>query len=278
MTAQSPAPWTLDDIDWAAFRGDLVDPSLLEVAKAAALVEVNSRDYVTYLNNVFRDDPALQEEIARWGEEEEQHGKALGRWAEMADPSFSLDRARERFRATYRLPLDLDHSVRGSQAGELLARCVVESGTASFYSAIRDQAREPVLSQIAGRIAADEFRHYKLFYDRLGLYQGQENLSLFKRLKVAVGRVQESGDDELAAAYFAANVPDHMPFDSNRYARAYERVTLTVYRRRHIERGFSMIGKALGIAPHGWPVRLSAALFWLIVGLRSRWLAQPNVA
>jgi hypothetical protein len=274
MNASSPPHWSLEDIDWSAFRADLVDPELLAVAKTAALVEINSRDYVTYLTNVFGQNPAFLNEIENWGREEEQHGNALGRWAELADPSFSLEAARTRFRNTYSLPLDLDHSVRGSQAGELLARCVVESGTASFYSAIRDQAKEPVLRQIAGRIAADEFRHYKLFYDRMAPYQAKEKMGLGRRLSVAVGRITESGDDELASAYFAANAPADACYDRKSNARAYERATLTVYQRRHISRGFAMIAKAIGIAPHGFLVRISAALFWAVVGLRSRKTAR----
>ena len=270
----SPGHWSLDDIDWSAFRADLVDKDLLAVAKTAALVEINSRDYVTYLTNVFGENAPFLTEIETWGIEEEQHGQALGRWAEMADPTFSLELARARFRATYRLPLDLDHSVRGSQAGELLARCVVESGTASFYSAIRDLAAEPVLRQIAGHIAADEFRHYKLFYDRMRPYQASERMSLRRRLAVAIGRVTETGDDELASAYYAANAPLSATFDRKTNSRAYERSTLTVYRRRHIERGFSMIGKAIGIAPHGLIVRAGAAFFWKLVDWRSRRMAQ----
>jgi hypothetical protein len=269
--------WSLDDIDWSAFRADLVDPSLLAVAKTAALVEINSRDYVTYLCNVFSDNAELKAEIEQWGLEEEQHGNALGRWAELADPNFSLERARQRFRATYSLPLDLDHSVRGSQAGELLARCVVESGTASFYSAIRDLTPEPVLRQIASRIAGDEFRHYKLFYDRMGQYQLREKMNVLRRIGVAVGRVTETGDDELASAYFAANAPETASFDRATNARAYERATLTVYRRHHIERGFSMIGKAIGLRPHGLFVRASAALFWLVVSLRSGRLSSGRL-
>ena len=58
-------------------------------------------------------------------------------------------------------------SIRGSKRGEMIARCVVESGTSSYYSAIRDATDEPVLKEIAGRIAADEYRHYKLFYETL---------------------------------------------------------------------------------------------------------------
>src|SRR5690606_26095657 len=102
-----------------------VTPGLLEIAKTASLVEANSADYVTYLCNVFADDPEFQEAARVWGEEEIQHGLALGRWAEMADPDFSFEASLAHFRAGYRLPLDATESVRGSRRGELIARCVV---------------------------------------------------------------------------------------------------------------------------------------------------------
>ena len=88
----------------------------------------------------------------------------------LADPAFKLDETFARFRKGYR-PAHFakaeDVSVRGSRRGEMIARCVVESGTSSYYTAIKDATDEPVLKEIAGRIAADEFRHYKLFYETL---------------------------------------------------------------------------------------------------------------
>ena len=88
----------------------------------------------------------------------------------------------------------------------MIARCVVESGTSSYYSAIRDATEEPVLKEIAGRISADEYRHYKLFYEILHK-QDEPELAFWRKLWVAVGRVRESDDDELAYAYYCANVP-----------------------------------------------------------------------
>jgi hypothetical protein len=121
--------------------------------------------------------------IARWGEEESQHGRALGRWAEMADPNFRLQEAFARFRKGYKPAHFTDESagsVRGSRRGEMIARCVVESGTSSYYSAMRDATQEPVLQEIAGRIAADEYRHYKLFYDTLNM-QSEPDMPAWKR-------------------------------------------------------------------------------------------------
>ena len=116
--------WQLTDIDWSAFAAVAVDPRLLAAVKTAAVVEANSRDYVRYLHNVFANDPQFKSAVTRWGEEEAQHGAALGRWAELADPSFDFGASLARFRAGYSLPLATSHSVRGSCAGELLARCV----------------------------------------------------------------------------------------------------------------------------------------------------------
>src|SRR3569623_885928 len=92
------------------------------------------------------------------------------------------------------------------KAAAMVACCVVESGTLSYYSAIRDATDEPFLKEIAGRIAADEYRHYKLFYDTLHK-QDEPDMSFWKKLWIAVGRVRESDDDELAYSYYCANVP-----------------------------------------------------------------------
>jgi hypothetical protein len=122
---------------------------------------------VSYLKRVYRGAPdTVIGAIERWGDEEIQHGLALGRWAGLVpiqafdfkarSPDFARCTARRHFEHG-------EGSVRGSRRGEMISRCVVESGTSSLYSAIRDATPEPVLKEVAGRIAADEFRHYRLF-------------------------------------------------------------------------------------------------------------------
>ena len=215
----------MDDVHWSLFDPAKVEPRLLAAVKAAALVEYNAPDYVTYLKRVFADaGPDTLAAIEQWGREESQHGRALGRWAEMADPCFKLEEAFARFRKGYTPPHfagDEDGSVRGSRRGEMIARCVVESGTSSYYSAIRDATEEPVLKEIAGRIAADEYRHYKLFYDTLHA-QAEPDIGFWKKLWIAVGRVRESDDDELAYAYYCANVPPEKeaatPYERKKYS------------------------------------------------------------
>lgn len=241
--------WTIDDIPWHAFDPSKVDSELLRAVKAASLVEGNADDYVRYLKNVFRDDPAFCAAAEQWGTEENQHGAALARWCELADPTFNYADAMARFRASYRLPLDATASVRGSLPGELIARCVVECGTSSFYSAIRDATDEPVLKAVAHKIAGDEFRHYKLFETHLRRYR-PERMSLLRRLGIALGRMQEAGDDELAMAYWCANQPSE-PYDRKRYSDAYAARAWRLYRYGHVQRGVGMALKACGVNPQG---------------------------
>ena len=105
----------------------------------------------------------------------------------------------------------------------MVARCVVEIGTSSYYTALREAADEPVLQEICRHIAADELRHYRLFYKNLDRYLARERLGRWARLRVALGRVAESrrttnsptpitpptsGDRPMTGAATAAPMPD----------------------------------------------------------------------
>ena len=260
--------WTMDDIHWSLFDSAKVEPAMLAAVKAAALVEYNAPDYVSYLKRVFADSGAATiAAIEQWGREEAQHGRALGRWAEIADPSFKLEEAFARFRKGYS-PAHFSEgegSVRGSRRGEMIARCVVESGTSSYYSAIRDATEEPVLKEIAGRVAADEYRHYKLFYDTLQA-QAEPDISFWRKLWIALGRVRESDDDELAFSFYCANVPPEkeaiMPYDRKKYSKLAGQASLTIYHPKHIQKLVQMVIKVMGANPHGWLANLASALLW----------------
>lgn len=259
--------WQNDDIDWSRFDRERVDPDILATVKAAALVEQNAPDYVSYLYNVFRDDAQFQEAACGWGAEEEQHGRALAAWAMLADPDWDFQAALGRFRENFRLPAEASRSVRGSQAGELIARCVVECGTSSLYSALRDASEEPVLKQIASRIAGDEFRHYKLFYEHMRRYREEEKPYLARRMQVALGRMAEGEDDELAYAYYAANVVTG-PYDRKACIAAYGSRALTRYRPGHIKLATNMTMKAVGLKPQSRLATWCSRLVWRLFDWR----------
>jgi rubrerythrin len=257
--------WTLESIEWDRFDASKVDLEILRNIKAAAMVERNAGDYGVYLGRVFADNPAFVDDVNRWVGEEIQHGMALGRWAQLADPSWDFDAAFARFRAGYQLKTDVSASVRGSQAGEMMARCIVETGTSSYYSALKDATLEPVLKQVCAKIAADEFRHYKLFYEHLRHCLERDRLSKWARLRVGWSRIAESEDDELAYAYFSANEPEGAVYDRKRSTEAYARRAYPLYRAGHVQRAMAMILKAIGLAPQGRLNNLmTRASFWFI--------------
>jgi hypothetical protein len=78
-----------------------------------------------------------------------------------------------------------------TRALEMASRCVVEMGTASYYTTLSRVSPEPVLRQLAANIAEDEVRHYKHFYRYFCRYRDIEEpgrariaLALWRRLKM----------------------------------------------------------------------------------------------
>ena len=264
--------WSLNDISWSRFDATKVSADVLKVIKTAAMVERNGADYGRYLCNVFRDDSAFCAVAESWAVEEEQHGIALGRWASLADPSFDFDKSFATFTGMYRIPVDATASVRGSLVGELCARAVVETATSSFYSAIRDSVDEPVLKEICKHIAADEFRHYKLFFSYMERYAAQgrdQGFSKWDRLRVAFTRFRESDDDEIASAYHAGNAIV-TPYDRVEATAGYGQRVYALYQERHVRRAGFMFAQAAGLAPDGWAAKLLIKVLWLFVLIRGR--------
>jgi hypothetical protein len=261
--------WRLEDIPWDRFDASKVDPEILRIVKAAGLVEGNGRDYAQYLCRVFGDDPGFQALARQWGEEEVRHGIALGRWAELADSSYDHAKAAQRFSERFRVKLEASSSIRGSRAGEMVARCIVEAGTSSYYSAIADASREPLLREICRRIAADEFRHYKLFYTVLGRCLERERLGLLARLRIALGRILETEDDELPLAYHTGN-DEQVAYERKRCFLEYSERAYGLYRPQHVDRAVSMILKAAGLSPKGRIGRWAKLLVWKMVCRRAR--------
>jgi rubrerythrin len=257
--------WKTADLPWDRFEAGKVDPETLKVIKAASLVEYGGGKYGHYLCNVFADDPAFQQAATHWAGEEIQHGEALGRYAELVDPAFDLREAYARFEAGYGFDTEAARSVRGSRSGELIARCIVETGTSSYYTAIADATEEPLLKAIFRHIASDELRHYKLFYTHLKRYLHREELSRFERMRIVVGRMRESEDDELSYAYYAANAPADAIYRRKEYARAYMIRAYRFYQPAHIDRVVAMAFKVCGLRPHSvWHGMAARAAWWAV--------------
>ena len=90
---------------------------------------------------------------------------------------------------------------------------------------------------------------------------------------MALGRVNESDDDELAFAYYCASVsPEEeasKPYDRAACARAsYER-TVQIYRRHHIRKLVQMVAKAIGADPQSRLTDIAARLMWRMLRIRA---------
>ena len=257
--------WRIEQVAWDRFDPSKFDPDVVPLVKAAAVVERNGDDYARYLNHVFADDPDFQRATDNWAVEEVQHGDTLGRWAELADPGWDYAAAFERYRAGYRINTEASASIRGSRTGELIARCSVETGTSSYYTALAEATEEPVLRQVCKLIAADEYRHFKLFYDHMKRYLAREDLSFLQRLRVAAGRIGETEDDELAFAFHCSNDRPGIRYEHGRCATAYMGTAMGFYRYRHIERGMGMVFKAVGLEPRGRLSSVAARGAWRVL-------------
>ena len=265
--------WTLDDIPWQSFEPDKVDWELLKLVKAACMVEHHSSAYGQYLCAVFSEEPGVCEDALNWSEEEVQHGKVLRRYAELADPDFDFDDAFARFTAGHPIEVTAEQSVRGSLCGEMVARCAVEVGTSSYYSALRDSIDEPVLHEICRNIAADEFRHFKLFYKYAKHFQEIERLSRWARFKIALGRFVETGDDELSYAYYCGS-GDTEPYVRKAANTACMARTLQLYQFKHVQRGVGMTLKSAGIKPQGILGKTITIVSWVAFRLYAKHLQR----
>ncbi len=269
--------WKLADVAWTAFDPEKVDPDILKLAKTASLVEYNAGDYAAYLKHVFHDDPDFQSAAVAWAAEEVQHGEALARWARMADPDFDFERCFKRFTDKIKLPIGTEQSVRGSRTGELIARCIVEVGTSSFYSALAEATQEPVLREICTRIAGDEIRHFRLFRRTMERYQPAERPGLIARVRIVLDRLNETDDDELAYAYYAANHDGDGSYERQVSIDAYKRRAYSHYRHGHVQRMVAMIFMAIGLKPTGLLSRLMAHVGFAVVRRRVRRLSAASV-
>ena len=271
--------WTLEDIPWHRVERDRIQTDHLQLAKAAAIVEYNAGVYAAYLQNVFADDLEFSAAARQWGEEETKHGAALARWAMLVDPCFDFEGSLAIFRAGVAIDTGADSNalIRGSRSDEILARCTVEVGTSSYYEALGDAVQEPALKAIFRKIAADDLRHYKLFYEHLCRYRIIEGPSHYKNLKMGLGRILETEDNARVYAFYAANMRD-FPYDPKSAYREYMLRANQYYLTTRVERGEAMIFKAVGLKPHAWPFQLTTRGGDFFMELRRQRMARLAAA
>jgi hypothetical protein len=158
-----------NDIDIRAVRSD---EFLFTTLAAASFVEILAQTYSANLIRHFIGHTEITDWLkTHWQPEEIQHGQALKTYVNVVWPEFDWESGHARFRSDYVACCTVE-KLEPQQALELIARCVVETGTSTFYRAIHDYTNEPVLRGLIEKIKSDEAAHYTFFrrhFDRLNV-------------------------------------------------------------------------------------------------------------
>lgn len=199
---EAEAHWTIEDLDFSRIALDRVrsDENLFYLVAAASFIESGSDLYTHNLVDFFRGDEEVTAWLStQWEQEELQHGKALRAYVEYVWPEFPWEQAYRGFLEEYATycKVELLAPTRGL---EMSARCVVETGTATYYKAMARSTDEPVLHDLATRIATDEVNHYKHFYRFFRRYREQEGLGRFRVLGTIGRRTLELKSEDADCA------------------------------------------------------------------------------
>ena len=202
VPASGGMPWSVDEIDYAAIDVARVrdNRTLFYLLTAASYMESGSDTYAGNLARYYAETPEAAEWLARhWEREELQHGLALRRYVEHVWPEYDWERGYARFFEEYGQTC-VDANLEPSRALEMAARCVVETGTASYYRALQAATDEPVLCDLARRISGDEVRHYKYFFRYFNLLNGRERLGRLKVFGALARRLLEIKNEDVEIA------------------------------------------------------------------------------
>jgi hypothetical protein len=244
--------WSLDEIPWSEIRRDAVagDEALFYMLAAASLMESATDLYTANLIGYFEGDDEITSWLKNsWLPEELQHGLALRRYVETAWPDFPWDEVRRGFIEEFR-PF-CDEALEAARGLEMASRCVVETGTASFYTCLSRAGSEPVLSLLTRRIAEDEIRHYKHFYRYFRKYRDHETprrsavaAALWRRLRMTGGE-----DRIVVLKHVQAAGRRGVPFDAGGYRRMRRRCRALMRPHFPVDMTIRMLLKPLGLGP-----------------------------
>jgi hypothetical protein len=244
--------WSLDDIPWAEIQRDRVasDPALFYMLAAASLMESATDLYTANLIEYFAGDDEITSWLENsWLPEELQHGRALRRYVETAWPDFPWEQVRRNFVEEFR-PF-CDDALEQARGLEMASRCVVETGTASFYTCLSRAHCEPVLSILTRRIAEDEIRHYKHFYRFFRQYRDREAprrpavaAALWRRLRMTGGE-----DRIVVLKHIQAAHQTDVPFDARLYRQVRRQCRAVMRPYFPVEMTVRMLLKPLSLGP-----------------------------
>jgi len=244
-------PWRIEDIDLKRIDRQKAasNEHLLLLLCACSFIESGTDLYTSNLSTYFRDDPEIAAWLNNeWEPEEMQHGRALKTYINHVWPEFDWDTAFKNFFAEYSLTCSYEQFEK-KRALEMVARCVIETGTATLYRAINECSDEPVLKEITDHIRTDEVRHYKHFFRFFKKWNKIEGNGRLAVLGALVRRVVElkSEDSEIALRHvFAVRYPERAK-DSSYNRALFASVNALVRRNLSADQCIKMLLKPLDL-------------------------------
>jgi hypothetical protein len=149
------ARWKLEDVPWSAFDPARATPGLRALTREMAFFEQTTFSATQRFMQAFADDLDFTQWLSVWFYEETRHPLVLLRWLSLAGETFTPDFV---IRGRVSAPL------MRSRTGTLVTNVISEITAASAYLALAQAAPEPLLGELAGRVACDEARHSASFF------------------------------------------------------------------------------------------------------------------
>ncbi len=203
--------WSVEDIPYERIDRSRLpeDGFLLSLVATASFLEITSDLYTATLADFFADDADMVGWISdSWQREELRHGHALKRYVEAAWPDFDWRGAYSAFHTEF-APFSSIDQLAPTRALEMAARCVIETGTATFYRMLAQASPEPLLSAIAAAISQDEVNHYKYFYRAFLRYRAERNPGRVATARTLWSRLREINAEDLFYAYKHVHLTQH---------------------------------------------------------------------
>jgi len=263
MNLRDPAPsdarpaaarrhWSLGDIPWNEIHRDAVTQieAYFYLVAAASLMESATDLYTENLIEYFAGDQEVTSWLEHhWLPEELQHGQALRRYVEATWPEFDWEIVQRRFVEEFR-PF-CDTALEPTRSLEMASRCVVETGTASYYRTLSRASPDPVLALLTRHIAGDEVRHYKHFFRYFQKYRDVERPGRPAILPALWRRLRMTGGDDsfiVLKHVYGARYPGR-PFDVGVYRGLRQRGRELLRDHFPHEMSVRMLLKPLGLGP-----------------------------
>lgn len=262
--------WRLEDIAFDAIdTASVRDNEFLFLTLASAsFVEILAETYSDNLIAYFRADSEISHWLQQtWQQEEVQHGRALKLYVQTVWPEFDWECAYDAFRTEYSVLCTVEQ-LEPRMALELVARCVVETGTSTFYRAVQDYVSEPMLHQLMDNIRSDEAGHYRQFRHFFSSYNAIDPQSAWAVIATIWRRMRDVRGQDVYIAFKHVYTGRHpnQPFLASDWHRYTQMVKCRARRHYPFLMAIKMLLKPVPIAEP-----LKRLLYWPIFCLARIW-------